>query len=76
LKKNEGKSQIKAEDIESQFTKFEKEIVQKMKGELETASTLKSTEEEEVYEENRMMSIELKRVQGELQGWKKRYDEI
>jgi hypothetical protein len=47
-----------------------------MKGELETASTLKSTEEEEVYEGNRMMSIELKRVQGELEGWKKRYDEI
>ena len=76
MKKNEGKSQIKAEDIESQFTKFEKEIVQKMKGELETASTLKSTEEEEVYEGNRMMSIELKRVQDELEGWKKRYDEI
>jgi chromosome segregation ATPase len=76
LKKNQGKGQINAVDIENQFSRFEKGLVQKMKGELETASTMKSTEEEELEEGNRVMAVELKRKKTEVDEWKNRYDEI
>lgn len=76
LKKNQEKGQINAVDIENQFSRFEMGLVQKMKGELETASTMKSTEEEELEEGNRVMAIELKRKKTEVDEWKNRYDEI
>jgi hypothetical protein len=63
LRQNNAKVESqKQEDLQNHLSKLEEKLVNKVKNELETVSTLKSAEEDEYEEKNKLTSAELQKA--------------